>query len=285
MKNILFILFLSFLFGCESYIYEKYKIITNKSSNSYKKEERYIVKKGDNLYSISRRFKISIREIIDLNNIALPYKIFPNQKIIIPKKKSYIVKKGDTLFSISRKNQTDIFTISKINNIKNINQISLGQKLIIPNIKFKKTSFKKVKNLKKKKLKKEVFNNTKSISFKWPLNGKIISKFGSSKPGFYNDGINISSSVGKEVIASDDGKVIYTGNEIPGYGNIVLIKHSKNWITAYAHLKEIFSKKGSIVKQGQLIGSVGKSGNVRKPQLHFEIRKGKVAVDPLKFLS
>ena len=98
-------------------------------------------------------------------------------------------------------------------------------------------------------------------------------------------GINIKSSHGSNVKASQDGEVIYSGNEIPGYGNLVLIKHSKNWITAYAHLDKIYKKKGSLVKKGDYIGLVGKSGNVNEPQLHFEIRKGKEAVNPMHFLS
>ena len=77
-----------------------------------------------------------------------------------------------------------------------------------------------------------------NIKFKWPLKGKIIARFGSDKPGFHNDGINIISPPGKKVTAAMTGKVIYIGNEIPGYGNLILLKHSKNWITAYAHLKE-----------------------------------------------
>ena len=102
--------------------------------------------------------------------------------------------------------------------------------------------------------------------------------------GFYNDGINIYSKKGTNVISSEKGKVIYSGNEIPGYGNLILIKHSKNWITAYAHLNDVFIEKGNLVKKGQKIGSVGSTGNVRSPQLHFEIRRGKDSVDPLKFL-
>ena len=113
---------------------------------------------------------------------------------------------------------------------------------------------------------------------------KLISKYGKSKEGFYNDGINIISQKGAVVISSEDGKVIYSGNEIPGYGNLILIKHSKNWITAYAHLSEVFIEKGRLVKKGEKIGSVGSTGNVRSPQLHFEIRKGKEAVNPLEFL-
>ena len=86
-------------------------------------------------------------------------------------------------------------------------------------------------------------------------------------------------------MASSDGKVIYSGNEIPGYGNLVLIKHSSNWVTAYAHLNKVFIEKGEKVKKGEKIGLVGRTGNVSKPQLHFEIRKGKNAVNPLKYLS
>ncbi len=89
----------------------------------------------------------------------------------------------------------------------------------------------------------------------------------------------------EKVRASNDGKVIYSGNEIPGYGNLVLIKHSSNWITAYAHLNKVLIEKGEKVKKGDNIGLVGNTGNVAKPQLHFEIRKGKDAVNPLKHLS
>ena len=85
-------------------------------------------------------------------------------------------------------------------------------------------------------------------------------------------------------MSSQSGKVIYCGNEIPGYGNLILIKHSKNWITAYAHLNEVFTEKGKKVSKGEIIGSVGNTGNVRSPQLHFEIRKGKESVNPLKLL-
>ena len=117
------------------------------------------------------------------------------------------------------------------------------------------------------------------------MKGKILIKYGSGNSGFFNDGINIKSSSGTAVKASNDGEIIYSGNEIPGYGNLILIKHSKNWITAYAHLKKIYKRKGTLVKKGESIGAIGKSGNVKTPQLHFEIRKGKEAVDPLKYLS
>ena len=126
---------------------------------------------------------------------------------------------------------------------------------------------------------------SKNSKFIWPVKGKLISKYGKSSDGFFNDGININSKLNQEVGASNEGVVIYSGNEIPGYGNLVLIKHSQNWITAYAHLGKVSIEKGDKVKKGQIIGLVGKTGNVRKPQLHFEIRKGKEAVNPLNYLS
>ena len=150
-----------------------------------------------------------------------------------------------------------------------------------------KASLIKYVNAKKKiENRKIVIQKDKQTSkFIWPVKGKLISKYGKSKEGFYNDGINIDSKKGTKVMSSQAGKVIYCGNEIPGYGNLILIKHSKNWITAYAHLNEVFTEKGKKVIKGEIIGSVGNTGNVRSPQLHFEIRRGNKAVDPILQIS
>ena len=296
MKLILLILFL--LSSCESLIYSDYKIINNKKLNL----NTYEVRSGDNLYSISRKLNLSISSLIKLNKIAPPFKIYPKQNLILPKQSFHNVKKGETLYSISRKYKTDVYSISKLNNLKNINSIKEGQALkIYGDLKLEtknnhrsnvnKAKLKKIDS-KKKSLKtvkkttpisKQTFS--KNSKFIWPVKGKLISKYGKSSNGFFNDGININSKLNQKVGASNDGVIIYSGNEIPGYGNLVLIKHSQNWITAYAHLGKVSIEKGDKVKKGQIIGLVGKTGNVRKPQLHFEIRKGKEAVNPLNYLS
>ena len=286
----LYMFFLFFVMSCESYLYDDYKIIDYKKkvSRDYnQKDNLYKVRKGDNLFSISRRFNISIQELIKVNKIQEPYKIFPNQSIFIPLNQMHVVVKGETLYSISRYYETTVFTLAKYNNIKNVNNINVGKELIIPK-KNKKKKLKKKKwdsNFKKKiENKNAVVGNKKTSKFIWPVKGKLLSKYGKSKEGFYNDGINIDSKKGTKVMSSQAGKVIYCGNEIPGYGNLILIKHSKNWITAYAHLNEVFTEKGKNVSKGEIIGSVGNTGNVRSPQLHFEIRKGKESVNPLKLL-
>jgi murein DD-endopeptidase MepM/ murein hydrolase activator NlpD len=121
--------------------------------------------------------------------------------------------------------------------------------------------------------------------FMWPVKGKIISNFGPKKGGLNNDGINIAAPAGTSVIAADNGVVAYAGNELRGFGNLLLIRHADGWVTAYAHNEKLLVKRGEKVKRGQTIAQIGSTGNVSAPQLHFEIRKGTDPVDPLKYLG
>jgi murein DD-endopeptidase MepM/ murein hydrolase activator NlpD len=121
--------------------------------------------------------------------------------------------------------------------------------------------------------------------FIWPVQGKIISAFGTKDQGHQNDGINISAPRGTPVRATENGVVAYAGNELRGFGNLVLIRHADGWITAYAHNDKLLVRRGQIVRKGQDIATVGSSGGVGEPQLHFQMRQGKNAVDPAKQLG
>jgi len=121
--------------------------------------------------------------------------------------------------------------------------------------------------------------------FVWPVQGKVIGAFGSSKDGMKNDGINIAAPNGAPVVAAADGTIAYAGNELRGFGNMILIRHDGGYVTAYAHNASLLVKKGDKVKRGQTIARVGQTGAVFGPQLHFEIRKGTQPVDPLSFLG
>lgn len=121
--------------------------------------------------------------------------------------------------------------------------------------------------------------------FIWPVDGKVVSRFGPAKDNQRNDGINIAAPVGAPVKASAPGVVAYAGNELRGFGNMVLLRHADGWVTAYAHNSSLLVQKGDKVGQGETIARVGSSGNVDSPQLHFELRKGTKAVDPLKVLT
>lgn len=117
-------------------------------------------------------------------------------------------------------------------------------------------------------------------TFGWPVRGTIISAFGPKGQGLDNDGINISAPKGSPVKAAEAGMVAYAGNEMKGFGNLVLIKHEGGWVTAYAHLERLVVSKDSIVAKGDMIGTVGTSGGVSSPQLHFESRQEGKPVDP-----
>ena len=122
-------------------------------------------------------------------------------------------------------------------------------------------------------------------SFRWPVRGRVIAAFGPAPNGLQNDGIDLAVPQGTPVKAADDGVVAYAGNELKGYGNLVLVRHSNGFVTAYAHASEIMVKRGDNVKRGQVIAKSGQTGNVTSPQLHFEIRKGATPVDPSQYLN
>jgi murein DD-endopeptidase MepM/ murein hydrolase activator NlpD len=122
-------------------------------------------------------------------------------------------------------------------------------------------------------------------TFRWPVRGKVITSYGAKTNGKSNDGINLAVPEGTPVKAAEDGVVAYAGNELKGYGNLVLVRHANGYVTAYAHASELLVKRGDTIKRGQVIAKSGQSGEVASPQLHFEIRKGSNPVDPLQFLN
>lgn len=122
-------------------------------------------------------------------------------------------------------------------------------------------------------------------SFRWPVRGRVIAGYGAKTNGKQNDGINVAVPEGTPIKAADDGVVAYAGNELKGYGNLVLVRHASGYVSAYAHASEITVKRGDTIKRGQVVGKAGQTGDVTSPQLHFEIRKGSAPVDPLQFLN
>ncbi|NBC34141.1 MAG: peptidoglycan DD-metalloendopeptidase family protein [Alphaproteobacteria bacterium] len=120
--------------------------------------------------------------------------------------------------------------------------------------------------------------------FQWPVQGRLIGRFGPTGAGGHNDGIDIAAEAGTPIIAAADGEVAYAGNELRGYGNLLLIRHDGGWVTAYAHTDRMLVERGDQVVAGQVIATVGRSGSISEPMLHFEIRRGSDAVNPLEHL-
>jgi murein DD-endopeptidase MepM/ murein hydrolase activator NlpD len=124
-----------------------------------------------------------------------------------------------------------------------------------------------------------------SGTFRWPVRGRVISEFGAKPNGERNEGINLAVPEGTSIKAADDGEVIYSGNELKGYGNLVLVRHSNGFVSAYAHASELLVNRGDKVSRGQIIARAGATGAVSQPQLHFELRRGQKAVDPKPYLA
>jgi murein DD-endopeptidase MepM/ murein hydrolase activator NlpD len=131
-----------------------------------------------------------------------------------------------------------------------------------------------------------VANHTDPVQplFLWPVRGRILSVFGTGADGAHNDGINIAAPEGTTVSAAESGTVAYAGNELRGFGNLLLIKHEDGWVTAYAHNQVLLVKKGQKIRRGEAVARVGTSGGIGQAQLHFELRRGTKAIDPLDHL-
>ena len=219
----------------------------------------------------------------------------------------HVVAQGETLSKISRLYGKSVTDIAKANNIQPTTPLKVGERLVIPGVK---VSAKQGGNAAPPATKEPGAEPTHSVSlvaptsetqakdsvkaaegtgslpaFRWPAQGRILAGFGSSPNGGQNDGINIAMPEGTPVKAAEDGVVAYAGNELKGYGNLVLIRHPNGYVTAYAHAKELAVKRGDQVKRGQVIAKSGQTGNVNAPQLHFEVRKGATPLDPMRFLK
>ncbi len=224
----------------------------------------------------------------------------------------HIVAPGEGLMGIARSNGITLAALAHANNLQPYSKLKVGDRLTVPGggkvaarhapapkVAAPRTvAPEKVASIPTQhaRMAKPEVRETKSIthkaepaggipSFRWPVKGRIIAGFGPRPNGSQNDGINLAVPEGTPIKATDDGVVAYAGNELKGYGNLVLIRHSGGFVSAYANASNLVVKRGDTVKRGQLIAHAGQTGNVTSPQLHFEIRKGSTPVDPTKYLS
>jgi murein DD-endopeptidase MepM/ murein hydrolase activator NlpD len=224
----------------------------------------------------------------------------------------HVVRQGEGLMAIARRNGVSLADLARANNLKPYSKLNVGDRLAIPRgreaavhpadpprvAQSRPAIREKVASIPSEtaRVAKPDVPETKSVaheaepaggipSFRWPVKGRIIAGFGPRSNGTQNDGINLAVPEGTPIKAADDGVVAYAGNELKGYGNLVLIRHAGGYVSAYANASNITVKRGETVKRGQVIAHAGQTGNVTSPQLHFEIRKGSTPVDPTKYLS
>lgn len=265
----------------------------------------YVVRRGDTVYSIARAHDVPLRSVIDANGLRPPYRIEVGQRLKIPAGRFHVVERGETAYSISRLYNVDVTSLTSLNRIPPPYTIKVGQKLQVPGREPARTSSPSatpsvasatggpvplarpaggapVRTATNATVSKEPLPSPPAAtgSFMWPVEGKILSTYGPKANGLHNDGINIAAETGTPVRAAQSGVVAYSGNELKGYGNLLLVRHDNGWMTAYAHNSKLLVKRGDTVVRGQTISLAGNTGSVVTPQVHFEVRQGAKAIDP-----
>jgi murein DD-endopeptidase MepM/ murein hydrolase activator NlpD len=230
---------------------------------------------GDTIYSLSRRYKVSPQSIASANNLTLSTQLRIGQQVRIPGTAPVAATppaapktKNVQTFVPQTQQPQQPQQVAQAENIPAPESVGVVRPNVAPAVN---EAPQRAPNA--------------APSFHWPVRGRILSAYGRKPNGQQNDGINVSVPEGTPIRASEDGVVAYAGNELKGFGNLVLIRHADNWVTAYAHLGTIDVKKDQRVKRGEVIAKAGQTGGVTSPQLHFEIRKGSNPVDPEKHLS
>lgn len=261
----------------------------------------YTVKRGDSIYSIARRHNVNHKQLASFNRLSRASRISPGQVISIPRESEgplpQTVARNDARSvpipaaspvrgqtpRVVRTHRIPVKTAAKTKT-KPVRVASRGD-VQLPSSRPKPA---KVEAPKKRVAARKTLPSPAPLAgtrFRWPVRGRILSKFGPKPNGKHNDGINVAVPKGTSVKAAENGVVAYAGSELKGYGNLILVRHANNWVTAYAHNDKLVVKRGDKVKRGQIIAKAGRTGSVGKPQLHFELRKGSKPVDPLKHMA
>ncbi len=309
------------LIGCASRSGPPASVHYDKKSTPY-----HIVKKGDSIASIARKYGMNKRELIRVNGLESPYRIVKGQRLLVRAHKSSIATKdkGD------EGEETEAPATEEVGSVPEDDDVQVkplapapgvpagagmggsGQKGAVESEgrlnpetddeidgdegqdsrkrKYDEDNIDEAENRSKRRN----VDQASSLAppppaagaYTWPTQGTVTRNFNPSGKGkAQNDGINIAAAKGSSVVAANNGVVAHAGNQLRGFGNVVLVKHDNGTMTVYAHLDKVSVKKGDLVNGGQKLGTVGDTGTVKEPQLHFEIRKGRKPIDPNRYLS
>jgi murein DD-endopeptidase MepM/ murein hydrolase activator NlpD len=252
--------------------------------------EEHVVQRGETLFAISRIYGLDQSSLARVNKLQAPFALEPGQRLILPGRVAAHSESVDTPErpQISSDESAGAITIEALPTPDPVAATPTAPSTAsidtpIPQEPSEEPPATQPDSNGTAALPEAEPGSAKR--FLWPVEGEIVSRFGPKKGGLHNDGINIAAPAGTSVVAADDGVVAYAGNELRGFGNLLLVRHDGGWVTAYAHNDKLLVKRGDKVKRGQTIARIGSTGNVASPQLHFEIRQGTDPVDPLRYLG
>ena len=257
------------------------------------------VREGDTVYVLAARYGVPPTSIISDNQIGPPYSVSPGQQLRLTPQRTHLVGPEDSIYTISQRYAVSQYQLAEANGLEVPFELRVGQRLMLPasqdfsildsapdatatNVS---ALAPKVAAAPSGAPRKRFVAPSGTGAFRWPVEGEIIAEFGPAARGVHNDGVNIAATEGAAVRASARGTVAFVGREIKSFGTLVLVKHDGGIITAYAHLGDVMVREGDVIEAGQQIATVGLSGKVDTPQLHFEIRKAREPVDPRTLIA
>ncbi len=244
------------------------------------------VQPGDTLFQLSEAHMVSLRALIDENQLQPPFQLQAGATLRIPEPNSYVIQDGDTLYSVARRYSVHFRSLANLNDIDAPFTVSPGESIVLPPMARDWTA-----HAAPAETPAEVGAETHaraaaggSGGFDWPLRGRVVRGFGVDEAGRRNDGLNILADEGDPVRAVADGRVVYAGDELAGYGQLLLVQHADGWVSAYAHNRAVLVAENATVTRGQTIAEAGSTGSVETTQLHFELRRNGRPVDPSTLL-
>jgi len=257
-RSILILFALLCLNGCSGFVSVEEKF--NSGGGSRAGNKYHVVQKSETLFSLAWRYGWDYKSLASANSIRSPYVIHPGQKLRVSHSKT----------------QKYVATKTRSKNLTNTPG-STSKSLASA----RKSSQKTTKVVQGSSKSPKQWGKAGSPRWTWPAKGKLIAKFSAKSPA--NKGIDIAGGLGESVTAAAAGSVVYAGSGLLGYGNLVIIKHNEQYLSAYAHNKRLLVKESQKVKAGQTIAELGSSGT-DKVKLHFEIRRQGKPVDPMLYL-
>lgn len=279
-----------------------------------------LVHRGDTAWGIAQTAGVPLGDLIEANGLAPPYLLQIGQVLRLPSLRLHKVRAGESLSSVAEFYNVGRYDIARLNRLVEPYRLHPNQILKIPGgrdaeVRIADAAARGVltaaesvplppprptrlarhapppaspppsRSVEVAAIPRPTPVEPSGKGLIWPVAGRVVSGFGPKDGGLHNDGINIVAPAGSPVLAAELGEVVYAGNELRGFGNLVLIRHPGGLTSAYAHLDRITVQRGEQVQRGQTIGSVGQSGGISPAQLHFEIRRGRQAVDPVELLG
>lgn len=255
-------------------------------------ETAHIVKPGETLGGVANRAEVPRVLIIEANGLKAPYTLKAGQKLVIPRRRGHTVKDGETGFSIALDFGVPWSVIAAANDLAVDAPVKIGQKLSIPTVSATSVTASATTptaaaygTASAAAESTAPLADTPAPRFAWPVAGKVRRPFlpAEAKDGLH-EGIDVLAPEGTAVRASAAGKVIFAGQGPDDYGLTVIVFHGGRWTTTYSFLQKVTVTEGDAVKAGERVGLVGQTGMAKEPQLHFEVRKNRAALDPAKFL-